>query len=242
MTTFGGSTIPPIFGGASAFPTSGPIFVRSVGAFYNSVVDGVGEQDLPQPGITLDDDLFVLLNGNASTGSPVNAGDWTNLFSVSFNRFELFHRKATLTANDEFTIAAHTSLQVGVMASLSNTDDITDTISQFQGGSINSDADDTWNVNAIANNVTEDPLAAIMLFCGRNTTTVVASPSVINAAPLATTIAQIGVSQVGEGSVWLYWGFDYENPSIAYGAFVQGYAPTQGAVQWTQYQRYRLVP
>lgn len=238
----GGRASPGHFtpGGGAA----GPLFVRSVGAFYNSAVDGVTQQNIPQPaGIQTNDDLFVLVNGTASTASPVNAADWTNLFTVSFNRFELFHRKADLTASDEFTIAAHTSLQVAVMAAMSNDIDVTDTITIFQGGFVNAAAGNDWDVDGITVNVTEDPNAAIMLFCGRNSGTVTSGPTVVNASPLATTVAEIAVGQTGEGSVWLHWGFDYENPSLGYGIFEQGYTPDPtGAVQWTQYQRFRLDP
>ena len=230
-------------GAPSMFPTPGNIFVRDVGAWYNSSIDGITQQNIPKPAsISVNDDLFVLVYGNATTTSPVNAADWTLIHTVTFDRFRLWRRKATLTANDEFTIAAHTALCVAVMAAMSNTNAVGDTISVFQSGGVDSTADTTWDVPLIAANTTQDPIAAVWLLQGRGTNTVVATPTITNISPLTYTIAEIAVAQAGEGTVWVHWGFDPVQPSIGYSAFQQTYSPSASAVQWSAFQRLDTVP
>lgn len=87
MTTFGGQTIPPLFGGAAALPFSG-FFIG-----FGNVGWGGGDVCIPHPDTQVGDFLFV---GNTSA----SLSNWSVLQSVPILTFTPFIRTATLTAQD----------------------------------------------------------------------------------------------------------------------------------------------
>ena len=228
-------------------------------AFYNNLADGDGEQDIPQPpGIQINDDLFVLTLGSGLTSSPVNIGDWTNRLSVLGGAGELWWRKASGggAAADQFTFAAHTLVvQVAFMVRIRHMTDATDTPSLFQGGFLNTDFDNGWEVGfppgtSLALNTTNDPDAFVFLIEFRRAGINGVSAVAVNDADpdnmeLIASIAVNDGSDVSPSAdtMWLQWKFKYTNPGIAYTEYDEGYDvdPTLGG-QWTQHQRWAYFP
>lgn len=90
MTTFGGQTVPPLFGGGGGLPFSG-FFIG-----FGNVGWGGGDVCIPHPDTQVGDFLFV---GN-STSTLVN---YTVIQSVQLFGMTPFIRTATLTAADNIS-------------------------------------------------------------------------------------------------------------------------------------------
>lgn len=249
---------PGVYIGAAGGFEQGLIRIEAVApGWYNSLVDGQGAQNIPQPpSIGVDDDLFVIIASSGILSQPSNPGDWTQVVTGLSNSVKIFRRKADATAADEFGITAHTNLMVAFMCRIRHQTDFTDTPALFQGGFLNTpNIGDDWDVGfppgtSLALNTTNDPDAFAMLweFRRRNNNGAL-TPTVDSTDPEGMeTIASIGVNDSGDvgpavDTMWVNFKFKYTNPGIAYSEFEQGYTPfPSSANHYTQHTRWAYFP
>lgn len=254
MTTFGGQTVPPLFGGGGGAPPAGKIFIRSTANFYNSIFDGGLQQAIPNPPtVNIGDDLFVYWNetrGGTFAG-PLGGGWAVNMAGSApvFGDTQLWHRIADGTALDNFTLPADpgTAARFAQMVCIGN-DDTPDTIFVSQTGTPAGSTGTDWDVNSIsAGFVMND--TCIFCCCMRQLedTGGIISLSVINQDPSGMQVIgeQTGSVLIGGitiSNLWVWWGFLFQQISAALPAFEQGYLPDPlSAGQWTNYQRYRIL-
>lgn len=114
MTTFGGHTIPPLFGGGELG------FVLRDAAAISLFINGDGH---PNTNIALPvrkiDDILVVFWGEDAGGQPTPTG-WTKTIPVAASS-NMFTRQATNDASDNFTVpASRTGSMFVQMASFNN--------------------------------------------------------------------------------------------------------------------------
>lgn len=242
----------PLIGGGFE---EGLIRIEAVAsAPYNSVIDGQGAQDIPQPpNIGEDDDLFVIIASSGTLSQPSNSGDWTQVIAGFSNHVKVFRRKATggTAAADQFGIAVHTNRIIAFMCRIRHTTDFINTPVIFQGGFLNTPNNgNDWDVGfppgtSLVFTAINDPDAFVMLVEFKQANTNLAlSPSIIQNEPdgmeliAAITLNELDASPAID-TIWINWMFKYTNPSIAYAEFTQSYAPfpTNGS-HYTQHTRW----
>jgi len=250
----------PFVHAAPAGFEQGLIRIESVApAWYNSLVDGVGAQDIPQAtGINADDDLFVIIASSGILSQPSNPGDWTQVVTGLSDSCKIFRRKATGggAAADQFGITAHTNRMVAFMCRIRHQTDPTDTPALFQGGFLNTpNIGDDWDVGfppgtSLALNTTNDPDAFVLLWeFKRRSNNGAISPAVIQNEPDGMElIASIGINDGADmgpsvDTMWVNFMFKYTNPGIAYTEFLQSYSPSPlSGNHYTQHTRWAYFP
>lgn len=242
MTTFGGQTVPPIFGGAAALDL---IFLRGAGTFYNKDIDGTGV-DLVQPAINVNDDLFVFVN-SAFFEPIVNAG-WTQVLTYNVGACEIFHRVADGTATDDFAMPATASTRnrFAQMASFGNSDPGSppDELTLIQTGTIQdgpAGASDVWPFFAIT--AGGDPTDTFIIYFSFKLRTLLGGVGLaVTDNPNINPIGSIAYSQAAPAEMqWLSWGYQFQAASVSLPAGSMTYAPlTTGGVIMSQYTRWNL--
>lgn len=222
----------------------GLIFVRSTGAYYNSVVDGLGPFTIPFPaGRQVDDMLLVYTVGTAIVDPTEGGAAWPPYnFGTTV---EGYRRVATGDSNDNFTVPAHTGTVLTQMIAIGNND--VPAGKQFtlsQGGSINTSNPPDWNVDAMTAGADPDE-TAVILFCSRlRTIAPVVNPTIVNDEPAGMEVlgSQTVTRTAGQDqTLWHFWSFQYQALSVAMAAFIQGYTPVEASgAHRTQYNRFNL--
>lgn len=244
----GGPPVPPF--------EQGLIRIESVGLWYDNLIDGDGAQNIPQPTINVNDDLFVIIGSSGILAQPSNPGDWLLQESGLAGTVKVFKRKADGTAADEFGIAAHSQTMLAAnMSAIRHTTEPTDTPTIFQGGSLNTpNIGNDWDYGfppgtSMALNTTNDPDAFAMSWgFKRSNTDTVFLPGVGTADPQGMeTIASRAMNElnigIGQDYMWINFKFQYRNPGIGYDAYDNSYTPFPiNGNHYTHHVRYAYAP
>lgn len=256
-TTFGGNTIPPLFGGGGGF-AQGDIRIATVGAaFVGSAGGNPAPITLPSAGATVGDELWQIIH---SSGTYANDPNWTQRLGgapVLFDRFRLLSREADGTANDDYILPANTLFVTAQQWSLNEVLPFDTWPSLLvQGGFLNNTALTEWEVSfppgqpvSMAANATGDPakFAYGLFACQDRKQPDVTQPSIQNSPPVAmeTIVSLAAFAATAPNAVdteLTLIQFDYKAVSIQYDSYIIGRTP--GApntyAQWCQHQRYRL--
>lgn len=257
-TTFGGSTVAPLFGGGGGGFLQGDIRINSVGADYISPTGGAGATTLTAPAADVGDELWIALQGTG--GYAPDDPNWTlkgPLNSGNGGSFRTLSRVADGTANDNYTIAANTVFLIAKMWS-HKTENLGEAFPSFtvQGGTINSTFGVNWDVGfppgqtiALTLNTTGDPDKFVHGYfsCLDRQQPSTIQPTIIDGDPDGMeTIMSLGAFAPTGGfsadTLITLIKFEYLATSIAYQTYTIGRIPgppnTYG--QFTQYQRLRI--
>ena len=229
MTTFGGSTIPPIFGGGAA---QGVIFLRGVGdVFETNNLDGHPNTNIPQPSIVVGDQLYVFATGVGAV--PSSGVDWTSV--VAFGGSLVFWaRVADGTASDEFTVsAAFTGMSNCQMASFGNLNQLG--LTGLLAGTLTSNSANDWNIVGIAAGAVNDTL--VIAACMRT----IATFQVGITETDNTGLTLIGADSRADGTrtIWDLWSFRFDAVPASTVSVEQSYTPDPvTATQLLRYMRF----
>lgn len=252
-TTFGGATVPPLFGGGGGGFVTGDIQIGSVGADYIGPAAGnPAPVTMPAASANIGDELWQIVH---SSGTYANDPNWTQVIggaAVLFNRFRLLRRTADGTASDDFILPITTLFVTAKQWSLQEVlpfDTFPSAI--FQGGFLNTTSTLVWDVGfppgtALTANLTRDPAAFVYgnFACQDRQQPGTVAPIIADSDPDGMeTIVSIGAFAATGGAATdtelTLVKFQYLPVSVSYIEYTIGRTP--GApntyAQWTQYQR-----
>lgn len=255
-TSFGGHTIPPLFGGGGGGFLQGDIRIGSVGADYIGPAAGnPAPVTMPAASANVGDELWQVMH---TSGTYANPAGWTVKVAgatILFDRFRIFSRVADGTASDDFIFPITTLFATGKQWSLQEVlpfDAFPSAI--VQGGTINSASTLAWDVGfppgtALTANATGDPAKFVYgnFACQDRQQPGTVSPIIADSNPDGLeTIVSLGAFAPTGGAATdtelTLINFQYLAVSVAYVAYVIGRTP--GApntyAQWTQYNRSRI--
>jgi len=232
MTTFGGQTIPPLFGS-----TQDAIFLRGVGAvFETDQGDGHASTNIPQPAINVGDALMVLATGIGSV--PSSGAGWIATVPSFGGSMVLWRRTADGTAADEFEVnVGFTGMSNCQMASWGNANNLGLDVESV--GLLTSDNIADWNILSIAGVGSNDTM--VLCCCVR-----------VRALLLGgvTGTDNSGLILLGENSrsattrtIWDLWSFRFDKTPQSAPAVEQSYTPDPTtATALTRYLRFISTP
>ena len=151
MTTFGGSTIPPIF--VPGAPAPEGIFLRSVGAFVSSSTGEPVDTPVPDPAFLPADTLICKWFSTAGVPPTLQAANpgWQLAFSRPNRPYFVFFRLADGTADDTFITPAGPGFNYAAnTSSIGNTFGFGQILFPVAGGPINDAVTQPWDVFASA--------------------------------------------------------------------------------------------
>ncbi len=239
-------TIPPF--------EQGLIRINSIGNTDISPSGGEAEHNIAAAANVLaGDELWVVTHASGTLGAEVS-GNWTQHFSVRFDRFRTWRRVATADSDDDFVMPTHVLFAVAKMWSLREFApfDVFPS-AQLQGGFLNTDFDFDWEVGfppattSMAENTSRDPSAFVYLFAMQQTSFDGTPSPTISSAP--TTAMETIMEEAHHAdapaidTLWTLVNFQYNNPGIEYETYVIDYTPTPdfAPIQWTQHQRFFIA-
>jgi hypothetical protein len=232
LTTFGGQTIPPIFGGGAAL---GLIFLRGAGAWFNTVqADGHGDTPLPFPARQVGDELLVFQTGIGATSTPLEIAEWTAFAGTGGGSLNLWHRIATNDASDTFTIrSTFSGNSLNQMASFGNLNQLG--LTGVASGTLTTGNSIDWDILTMAAGAIADTMA--LAFFNR----VIASANVGLSVTDNTGLNLIGsqFQNAAGRTSWCGWSWRFDAVAASTPTVEQGYTPDPvSADQITRYFRF----
>ena len=252
MTTFGGATIPPLFGGADA----DALFIRSVGLPFVGTTAGYPAGILPLPPTIVAGDRLVAFSGGSGVGpTGVNYTFRSNSGSPASGR--IFDRIATNDINDNFNYNASAinniaGISLGQIVCLASSDNlltptfsaIAGTYSVIGGEPIANFTMTSAVVGAVPNNtMVFGTYARYHQQIGNLTVPTIGQPTtLINLSENA----QNTPTPVGRDNfAWMGWGYTFQAVSAAFVTEQIPFTPTNLAFGLasasSQYVRYRAI-
>ncbi len=255
-TTFGGNTIPPLFGGGGGF-AQGDIRIASVGSAYVGPAGGnPAPVTLPSAGATVGDELWQIVHSSGTYTNPTNWVQRVGGAAVLFNRFRLFSREAD-GIDDDFVLPINTLFVTAQQWSLNEVLPFDTWPSLLvQGGFLNDTATTEWTVSfppgqpvSMAATATGDPakFAYGLFACQDRKQPDVSQPSIQNSppVPMETIVSLAAFAATAPNAVdteLTLIQFDYKAVSIQYDSYIIGRTPGAPATyaHWCQHERYRI--
>jgi hypothetical protein len=233
MTTFGGQTIPPLFGGAQDLIRLGGFGAPQT---YDESLATDGS-NLDKPATNAGDTLFVFANlSDPLGGGPVG---WTALTGIiNNNQGRIYTRIADDTALDNFAWAAgQFSNGIAIFASFVTEPGF------FLGNTVNNVqlqvTNTAWGIN---NFLAGNGDSLVFCLMTRSAQGIGGAFSVDDDVDIANVIIQSGENHGAfNHALWRFWGWEFEATSRAHSAGDLTYAPTQNASTKTRFARFELT-
>ena len=236
MTTFGGQTIPPLFGGGADLIALLP--GGGIGAVEN-YDQGTATTGLPidaPAGIQAGDTQFVFSNLSDSLGAASTG--WTTLTGIlNNNQGRIYTRIADETGDDDFFYAA---------AQFSNGTSIMAVFRTEPGFFLETQANNLqlqetnfdWDINSFGAGLNDTLVFALMSRSGQGIGGAFTVGSNIDIANI------IQASGENHGAfnhaLWRFWGWEFESTSRAHSAGDLDYTPDRNAAVKTRFARFGL--
>ena len=236
MTTFGGQTIPPLFGGGAVADL---IFLIGFGApqNYDELVATTGA-NLDKPATNAGDTLFVFANLSDALGAPTQSG-WTALTGIlNNNQGRIYTRIADDTADDNFSWAAGLfSNGVAIFAAFGTTPGFF--LEHSVSNTLFSATNTAWGINNLLAGAANDTLVFCLM--SRSAQGIGGAFSVTNSVDIPNEIIGSGENHgAANHALWRFWGWEFEATPRAHPVDDQTYAPTQNASIRCRYARFQI--
>ena len=248
-TSFGGSTVPPLFGGGGGAP-SGNIFIRSAGNIFTTLDGPVLATTVPDPPtVAVNDTLLMFISMNGFLFEAAANPGWTSSnFTPGDGAFENYSRLADGSASDTFNLPAGTLAVQAQTVAIGNLLGELGQLFVFQGGAINSASNANWDIFALNFGTGLADRANFAWFRHiRVQNTAVIPPAGTVGSNMPSRFTQIGANALsGQNTagnqsrqLWYAWYFEYEAVTTALPAVNHDYTISIFGGNFTTYQRWR---